>query len=368
MERVQRVGARKRVWFAVLRPVTGIVGVALPPIPPAAMQPRSGGGDAMAGPVDVDNPERRPPIPMLLSLNTPLNVGYGPKPPMFDLRRIGMGMALSTAVGGLAYKRGSLSESGWLGAVLTGTATLGFGGWTWGMTLISFFVSSSALSHYKERVKEQRTGGKFAKGTRRDLAQALANGGLGSLLALAYAILREPPLLRAIFLGVMATVTADTWATELGVLSSEKPRLITTLQPVERGTSGAVTVAGTSASAVGGLLMGLTMAAFLALERSLRPAVDDGGSLVWMAPAGLLGGLVGSLSDSWMAATVQATYRYPDGRETERPVGKDGTPHMFVRGFPWFNNDLVNLLSTLTGGAVAAAVYLLAARKKQPSL
>jgi len=274
-----------------------------------------------------------------------------------------MGLALSAAVGGLAYKRGSLSESGWLGAVLTGTSTLGFGGWTWGMTLISFFVSSSALSHYKEHVKEQRTGGKFAKGARRDLGQTLANGGLGSLLALSYALLRQPPLLRAIFLGVMATVTADTWATELGVLSSEEPRLITTLQPVERGTSGAVTVAGTSASAAGGLLMGVTMAGFLALERSRRPAVDDGGSLVWMVPAGLLGGLAGSLSDSWMAATVQATYRYPDGRETERPVGKDGTPHMFVRGFPWFNNDLVNLLSTLTGGAVAAAVYLLVARK-----
>jgi uncharacterized protein (TIGR00297 family) len=282
-------------------------------------------------------------------------------------QRLVMALLLSSAIGGAAYRRGSLNESGWLGAGLTGTTTLGFGGWSWGLTLITFFVSSSLLSHYKEQLKEEKTGGQFAKGARRDIAQVLANGGLGSLLALAYHLLGEPPVLRALFLGVMATVTADTWATELGVLSSEQPRLITTMQHVNPGTSGAITMAGTGASAAGGLLIGLSMVGFVALEQRLERNGSSDESLVWFVPAGILGGLSGSLSDSLMAATVQAKYHTPEGKETERPIGKDGTPHTFARGVRWLNNDLVNLFSTLTGGVVAILVFFLLRKQGRSS-
>jgi len=81
-----------------------------------------------------------------------------------DVSQIGLGLLLSTAIGGLAYWRQSLTMGGWAGAIVTGTATMGFGGWAWGLALIAFFVSSSALSHYKERIKEQRAAEKFAKG------------------------------------------------------------------------------------------------------------------------------------------------------------------------------------------------------------
>lgn len=346
MKRDRYLTARKRAMHTFLRPITRLVGVPLP-------------GPTIDEHPAPSSPSTLTPAPGLLAIPVilaPLQTEQPPSPaPRINRQRLAAALLLSAAVGGLAYRRGSLSASGWLGAVMTGTATLGFGGWSWGMTLISFFVSSSLLSHYKENVKEQRTGGKFAKGARRDLAQALANAGVGSLLALAYALLREPPLLKATFVGVMGTVTADTWATELGVLSSEQPRLITTLQKVERGTSGAITIAGTGASAAGGLLIGLAMLGFSALEQSKQRS----SALLWMAPAGLLGGLAGSLSDSLMAATVQVKYRYPDGQETERPRDKDGTPNTYARGWPWLNNDLVNMLSTLTGGAVAVVVYRL---------
>src|SRR5262245_30796985 len=95
--------------------------------------------------------------------------------------RLLLGLVLSAAIGALGYRRGSLSRSGVLGAVLVGTTIFGLGGWAWGTLLVVFFVSSSALSHYKER-RKAALAEKFSKGSQRDLAQALANGGAGALL------------------------------------------------------------------------------------------------------------------------------------------------------------------------------------------
>src|SRR5690349_21996611 len=123
-----------------------------------------------------------------------------------NLPRILAGLIFSALIGGAAYRRGSLTRSGWLGAIITGTLTFGFGGWTWGLTLIAFFVSSSALSHFRQGRKQTLAGEKFEKGGRRDLAQTLANGGAGALLALVYGLTGMPLALLAAFAGVMATV------------------------------------------------------------------------------------------------------------------------------------------------------------------
>ncbi|MEN9935104.1 MAG: hypothetical protein RLZZ387_1683 [Chloroflexota bacterium] len=271
---------------------------------------------------------------------------------MLNLPRILAGLMLSALIGALAYRRGSLTASGWLGAILTGTLTFGFGGWTWGLTLIVFFVSSSALSHFRRAAKERLAGAKFEKGGRRDLWQALANGGPGALLALAYGLSGEPPALLAGFAGVMATVTADTWATEIGVLAKRPPILITTLRPTTPGTSGGITAAGTLASCAGALLIGLALLVLAAVERAAL--------LPWLVPAALLGGVAGSLCDSLMGATVQAMYRSGAG-ETERRIDSAGVEHTRVRGWRWMTNDAVNLLSSLAGGVVAWGIFALLA-------
>jgi uncharacterized protein (TIGR00297 family) len=132
----------------------------------------------------------------------------------------------SVAGGGLAYRRGSLSRSGVAGAVVVGTLTIGAGGWTWGLLLGIFFVSSSLLSHFREADK-RTLAEKFDKSHRRDFGQTMANGGAGALAAL-FSVIFPSPLWFPFFLGAMATVNADTWATELGTLSKRAPRLITT--------------------------------------------------------------------------------------------------------------------------------------------
>jgi uncharacterized protein (TIGR00297 family) len=267
------------------------------------------------------------------------------------------GFLFSSIIALLAYRRGSLAASGALGAMLVGTLIFGLGGWVWGLTLITFFVSSSALSHYKEATKEHLTE-KFAKGHRRDLGQTLANGAAGALLAIAFAVWNAPALFAA-YLGAMGAVNADTWATELGVLNPTPPRLITNGQVVEVGTSGGVSRLGTLASAAGALIIGLAALTFSIIGQLL----DAGGApwrYAWAVPVALVGGLLGSLVDSLLGATVQAIYYCPQcAKETEKPVHGCGTPTRQQRGWRWLNNDMVNFISSLAGALAATALYLL---------
>ncbi len=260
------------------------------------------------------------------------------------------GLALSVIIAALATWRGSLSRSGAVGAMLVGTLIFGLGGWVWGVALAVFFISSSALSHFKERQKAA-VAEKFEKGHRRDMGQVLANGGLGAFIAVLSAIAPHEAWFY-LFVGVMATVTADTWATELGTLSATPPRLITSGRVVEVGTSGGVSPLGTGVSLAGGLLIGLTVA----LLGPLAGILPWGATPV-VALVGALSGAAGSLLDSLMGATVQQIY-YCDtcAKETERRVHRCGTTTRPLRGWGWVNNDLVNLLSSLGGGLVAAGL------------
>jgi uncharacterized protein (TIGR00297 family) len=259
-------------------------------------------------------------------------------------------LGLSALIAGLAFWRGSLSRSGALGALIVGTLTFWLGGWEWGVILALFFVSSSLLSHFKQAEK-RAAAEKFDKGHRRDMGQVMANGAIGAVIAVLNAVVPPeivaPPIWFYLFVGVMATVTADTWATELGTLSKKPPRLITNGHVVEVGTSGGVSPLGTAVSFAGGLLIGVTGG--LLTEYSLGTT----------ALAGALGGLAGSLVDSLLGATVQHIY-YSDARskETEKKFERDGTPNRSLRGWSWMNNDMVNMISSLAGGLVAVLVYM----------
>jgi uncharacterized protein (TIGR00297 family) len=265
------------------------------------------------------------------------------------LPQLALGLGLSALIGFVAYRRGSLSKSGVAGAMLVGTIIFGLGGWAWGVLLVMFFVSSSALSHFKES-RKAALAEKFSKGHQRDLAQTLANGGAGALLALANFIWPHP-LWWAAFVGALATVTADTWATELGVLSGSAPRLVTTGKAVEAGTSGGVTLLGTLAALSGALLIGLVA---VLLDATHPPA---------LILVGLLAGLSGSLIDSALGATVQAIYFCDScGKETERyPMHTCGPLARTrpVRGWRWLDNDWVNFISSVGGAGLAVWLYTL---------
>jgi uncharacterized protein (TIGR00297 family) len=150
-----------------------------------------------------------------------------------------------------------------------------------------------------------------------------------------------------------ASSNADTWASELGVLSRKPPVSVLGFRPVARGVSGGVSLLGSTMALAGGLLIGLVFA----LENlSLR--IMPGGFLR-VACFVTAGGFFGSLLDSFLGATVQAQYAGTDVL-TELPRAADGSPNRLVRGFAFVNNDVVNLVSCLLAsvlGILLAAAF-----------
>lgn len=265
-------------------------------------------------------------------------------------QRLLIGLLLSSGIGLVAYKRRSLSPSGIIGAILTGTSIFGLAGTDWGFSLIFFFASSSLLSHFRAADKQVTAEDKFSKGSQRDFSQVMGSGGLAALVAILYGLARtesQRDLLKAGFTGILATANADTWATELGVLSPWQPRLITTGKSVPAGTSGGITATGTAASAGGALAQGLF--AWLVGRQHRKFAT--------LPVIAAISGLGGSFFDSLLGATVQAMYYCPAcQKETERRIHTCGTRTQPLRGLSWMNNELVNLLATVCGGLIAVGL------------
>jgi uncharacterized protein (TIGR00297 family) len=255
----------------------------------------------------------------------------------------GIGIAL------LAYQVRSLSKSGAVAASLVGGCIFGLGGFPWAVILLVFFISSSFLSKVFARRKVVLDE-KFAKGSQRDWEQVTANGGLGTLLAVLWALFPSQTWVWAAFLGAMAAVNADTWATEIGVLNPRPPRLITNGVVVERGTSGGVSFYGYLAVVGGASLIGLSAFLFTA------------GVSGWVVLlAALVGGTAGASVDSFLGATVQAIYYCPVcAKETEKhPRHSCGASTHFLRGWRWVSNEVVNFACSLGGAVVAVGVWLL---------
>ncbi|HLC47527.1 MAG TPA: DUF92 domain-containing protein [Candidatus Norongarragalinales archaeon] len=266
-----------------------------------------------------------------------------------------IGIIATLALGGVAAKHQLLSEGGILAAILVGLTIFTFGGWNWFLILAIFFVSASGFTRYRAKDKAE-VNKEFAKGGVRDFWQVAANGALAALLAMInhYYFLNT---LYFAFLGVVATVTADTLSTEIGVLS-DKAYLITTLKKVEKGVSGAVSWLGLSAAFLGSLAIGVLAYILSDLGSAYfkTPPVDP----ILLIAIPTVAGLTGALIDSYLGATIQVMYWCPKcKKQTERETHKCGTRTVYHKGWKSINNDTVNLLSSICGAIIGGGLYQL---------
>jgi len=257
-----------------------------------------------------------------------------------------VGLFIAAAIVFGANRAGSLDRSGALAATAIGTIIYGAGGWQWAVLLLAFFISSSLLTRaLKDRKRSINQN--YAKGGSRDAGQVLGNGGVATVFVALHFFFPGAAWPWIGFTAALAAVTADTWATELGVLDPRPPRLITSFKRVERGASGGISLGGTLAALTGAAFIGL-VASVLAPSAN-RPLDHQYWLLITFA------GLLGSLLDSLLGATVQAIYWCPaDQKATERhPLHTCGTPTTLLRGWEWLDNDRVNFACAAFGALLA---------------
>ncbi|OAS22387.1 hypothetical protein A8708_12520 [Paenibacillus oryzisoli] len=252
----------------------------------------------------------------------------------------------SVLIAGAAYWKKSLSVTGGIAAILLGTTMYACGSLAWFGTLIAFFISSSLLSKLKHQRKAAAESG-YAKGGRRDAGQVAANGGLGLLLCIGNVIWPDPAWWY-IYIGVMATVNADTWATEIGGLSKSIPRSIVNGKRVVAGTSGGITRLGIVASLLGGAFIGLIGGIF----NHIGETQASFSSIIIIISIGAIAGLSGSLVDSWLGATLQVMFHCDVCGKTIEKQEHCSQKARQIRGLRGMSNDVVNASSSLIGGVI----------------
>jgi len=108
-------------------------------------------------------------------------------------------------------------------------------------------------------------------------------------------------------LGALSCANGDTWASELGTvvtIISSQPRLITSFRSVPKGTNGGVTLGGLVFSLLGGALIGLTyyVVILFTIDSAVLGRSPSQFPLIYL---GAIGGLLGSVVDSLLGATLQ---------------------------------------------------------------
>lgn len=229
-------------------------------------------------------------------------------------------LALGLIIGFAIYRLQILDFFGTLSAVFLGIVIGLFAGFEWLFLLIVFLVLGFASTKYKYKYKKSLGVAEKNHG-KRNVANVLANGLVPASIAVLWFINSENSLdnmLKAGYIAAVATVTGDTLSSEIGMLSRDKPYLITNFKRVSTGTHGGVSLLGELGGFSGALAIGITS--------YLLGLADVKLSLL----AALIGGAAGFHFDSLLGAVF----------ERRRLIG----------------NAMVNFLSSITGSLVGLRI------------
>jgi len=260
------------------------------------------------------------------------------------------------------HGRRSLSTSAALLALVVGF-TLSLAHYSFLASLLFFFISSSKATKYRQDVEKTA-----AEDFKRDWLQVLCNGFMATQLALLYLLdigSADLPVdfrhqyraswLGMAVLGAVSCCNGDTWASELGsVVAKGDPFLITTLQRVPKGTHGAVSIAGLVASFLGGLVIGVAYYVGIFFSATSADLAVAPNQLVVIL-VGAVGGLLGSLLDSLIGATLQFSGQ---DLKTGRIVEVISPGVVGIAGKQILDNHSVNLVSSIVTALVLPKVAL----------
>ena len=189
-------------------------------------------------------------------------------------------------LGFITYQRKSLDLLGSAVMIIMGVVIIFSAGINWLLLIVLFLVMSLLATKYSKKYK--RSLGQFEG--RRTSKNVISNGVVACFMA-AFGGYYLPFV--GGFIGAIATATADTLASEIGVLDKD-PRLITTFQKVDPGTNGAVSVLGTTIGIVGAAIIGIA-AYLLGIMHDPIIAIT----------VSIISGTIGCFADSILGAVLE---------------------------------------------------------------
>jgi len=311
----------------------------------------------------------------------------------FGVKETLLAMTMSNFLAIRAYKRKSLTFAGAVSAGLVSFLLVGTG--LRGLNLFTFYFISIKATKYKKEYKATIDGTIASNdgSSIRGATQVLACSLLATVLSLAHAfycgaeravvfdsynvqtngdsstandIILLSSRLTCGIVAHHATCLSDTLASEMGILSKSLPRLIT--QPwksVPSGTNGGVTGTGLFWSAVGGIIIGISTILLDFISgidiNNASTGIGPTSYAIRMIMYSLTCGLLGSILDSLLGATVQQSYFDPDTKKLYQIEDRPKTATLVVtQSINILSNELVNLVSvgltTFLGGWVIAPI------------
>lgn len=270
------------------------------------------------------------------------------------------GLMVMAFLGALTYKLHFVDVSGLIGAFVVGFTVWYTGGIAAFTILLFFFVASGIATKYKYKSKAKVGLAQEGKG-KRSWRNVLGSGlipmmfSIGIMLARTYTT--DPFYAFAMFggfIGAVATTTADTLASEIGVFSKSKPRLITNLRrKVPRGTIGAVSLLGEGVAVFAGVVIGVIALLFAFFAPGMIPVNPNmPEQILLIFPLAVLTAFMGCNIDSLLGAVFQNRFVCElCGAVTDKEFHCEYETK-YVGGYRQFTNAHVNFGSSGMGATL----------------
>jgi uncharacterized protein (TIGR00297 family) len=234
------------------------------------------------------------------------------------LSALPIAIAANMIVAAAGYFARTISLAGTIAGGIIGVVILITTGWAGWYLLLCTFAAAVLVPRLGLR-RKTLPGIAEPHGGRRGAANAIANTGIATAAAMLSVLSYASTPARVAFVAALAAGGSDTIASEIGKAWGRRTYLLPTFRRVAPGTSGAISLEGTSAGLLGALGLGI-----LGVATGLVP-------LAALGPV-IAGATLGSFAESLMGATLE--------------------------GPGIVNNDVLNFLNT----AIAAATAILLAQ------
>ena len=219
----------------------------------------------------------------------------------------------------LSIKKGKLTPSAGVGAVLVGLSVYAGCGYT-GLAMLAAFFALAVLATAHRKVYKAGLTATSKHQQRRQLSQVLANGSIPAVLGLlSFLFPAQQAMYNLMMTGAIASAMADTLASELGMVYGRNTFNVLSWKREPAGLDGVISIEGT--------LLGLAGAAVIALIYAASAGFHAQIAVI------VLAGAIGNLADSVIGAAWERKH--------------------------YLGNDAVNTLNTLIAALFTLAAFVL---------